>query len=42
MFTQNQVFHPFVKFESGKLDVYSLYAKSNMYDDENYIAGQVI
>ena len=42
MFSPKQIFHPFVKFESGKMDIEAIFAKSEMYDDQNYIAGQLI
>ena len=42
MFKGKQVYHPFVKFESGKLDVQSLFSNKPGYEDENYYSGQLI
>ena len=42
MFAKKAVYNPYVKFESGKFDIQALFAKSMVYDDENYIAGQLI
>ena len=39
MFKGKQVYHPFVKFESGKLDVQSLFSNKPGYEDENYYSG---
>ena len=42
MFTQKQVYHPFVKFESGKLDIQSLFQESETVNNDNYYSGQLV
>ena len=37
MFSPKQVYHPHVKFESGKLDIQTLFQMPSSHEDDNYI-----